>query len=63
LDGLLRLTSAMTDTPGERSAASASRGGSARSALALSSSSGTARCRSARSARTPSMISFSTLTT
>src|SRR5947209_2326083 len=61
-DGLARLTSAMTLTPSALSAAIASRGDGARRAISFSSSRPTCRCRSARSARTPSRISSSTLT-
>src|SRR5690606_28662279 len=61
-DGLRRFTSAMTPMPGSFSAAIASRGSGALAARFFSSSSGSAASRSARSARTPTMMSSSTLT-
>ena len=64
LDGLLRLTSAMTRdavVAAQRGDAVACRRGGRRRA-ALSSSSGTRAWRAARSARTPTRISSSTLT-
>src|SRR5215470_15030951 len=62
LDGLARLTSAITATSWPLSAARASRGEAARLASSLSRSSGISRWRAARSVRTPSRISLSTLT-
>src|SRR5215831_3505908 len=62
LDGLARLTSAITATSWPLSAATASRGEAARLAISLSRSSGIFRWRAARSVRTPSRISLSTLT-
>src|SRR5215831_11879442 len=62
LDGLARLTSAITATSWPLSAATASRGEAARLAISLSRSSGISRWRAARSVRTPSRISLSTLT-
>src|SRR5215470_16117605 len=60
--GLARLTSAITATSWPLSVAMASRGEAARLAISLSRSSGTSRWRAARSVRTPSRISLSTLT-
>src|SRR5579863_8637385 len=60
-DGLARFTSAITVTPSDLSAAIASRGDGARRAISFSWSREICRCRSARSARTPSRISASTL--
>src|SRR5215470_8537711 len=62
LDGLARLTSAITATSWPLSAATASRGEAARLAISFSRSSGISRWRAARSVRTPSRISLSTLT-
>ena len=57
-----RLTSAMTPTPPWRRTARASIGSGTDSTRRFRSSSGTCACRVARSSRTPSMMSSSTLT-
>src|ERR1700712_3812652 len=62
LDGLDRLTSAMTPTPGSRRIDSTGRAGGAAAAAAFTWASGTAASRVARSSRTPARIASSTLT-
>src|SRR4051794_27838770 len=61
LDGLRRFTSAITPTPGARSAARALRAGRASRAAAFTSASGRWASRTARSSRTPATISSSTV--
>src|SRR4051794_21146379 len=61
-EGLRRFTSAITPTPGARSAASASRAGRASRAAAFTSSNGSSASRADASSRTPATISSRTFT-
>src|SRR3954467_2934978 len=62
LDGLLRLTSAITPTSVERSALITSLGAATFAAFSLRTSNGRIASRAARSSRTPSIIDSRTLT-